>query len=250
MGIREKDQNIYLSLIIPVYNGLELLNKSLPVLVEFFKGKTFSYEIIVVDDGSKNSEFIREKCNEYNIKYLFNAHNRGKGAALREGFLESTGKFVMFTDTDLPYGTRVIDLFVKYLDFKEFDLVVGDRTMKGSFYYKGITVARSIGSKFIAKFISNMVTGGFPDTQCGIKGFRSEAAKKIFETSKINRFAIDIEIIYLALKNNFDIKRLPVSLANCDGNSVRPVRDGFKILFDSFRIIYYYKTGQYHIYTK
>lgn len=247
MGNRDNNQITYLSLIIPVYNGLELLNRSFSTLIEYFKDKTYKYEIIVVDDGSNNSDDIKGKCNEYNIKYLFNATNAGKGAALRKGFLESTGKFVLFTDTDLPYGTKVLDLFIKYLDFKEFDMVVGDRTLKGSFYYKGIPAARSIGSKFIAGFISNMVTGGFPDTQCGIKGFRSEVAKKIFAVSKINRFAIDVEVIYLALKFNFDIKRLPVNLVNCDGNTVRPYRDGLKILFDSFRIIYYAKSGKYKI---
>jgi dolichyl-phosphate beta-glucosyltransferase len=223
------------------------LNKSLSILKEYFRDKSYNYEIIVVDDGSKDAEKVKNLCIESNIKYLFNASNMGKGAALRKGFLESAGKYVLFTDTDLPYGTIVIDQFIKYLDFKEFDIVVGDRTLKGSFYHKGIPATRSIGSKLVAKFISNIVTGGFPDTQCGIKGFRSEVAKKIFAVSKINRFAIDIELIYLGLKFNYDIKRLPVSLVNSDGSTVKPFRDGIKILFDSFRMVFFAKTGRYKI---
>jgi dolichyl-phosphate beta-glucosyltransferase len=247
MDQSNKTQITYLSLIITVYNSLEILDKSLSTLVEYFKDKTYTYEIIVVDDGSRNSDAIKKLCNKSNAKYLANPINLGKGAALRKGFLESVGEYVLFTDTDLPYGTIVIDHFIHYLDFKEFDIVVGDRTLKNSFYHKGMPAARSIGSKLIARFISNMVTGGFPDTQCGIKGFRSNVAKRLFEVSKINRFAIDIEIIYLGLKYNYDIKRLPVTLVNIDGNTVRPFTDGIKILFDSFRIIYFAKTGRYKI---
>lgn len=246
MSIGSIQSEVYISIIIPVYNDLKLLKTNLHLLDEYLK-KYQSFEIIVVDDGSKNQIEIIDYCNLAGVKCITLKKNQGKGAALRSGFLASKGKFQIFTDVDIPFGFEILDNFIFYLDFKEFDIVVGDRTLSNSNYYNRIKKIRSLGSKALGFLIQNFVAGGFPDTQCGLKGFRKEIAFKLFSVSKINRFAIDVEILYLAIKENYDIKRLSVLLKNNTGKSVHPFRDGIKLLIDCFRIIYYFKTKKYNL---
>ena len=83
------------------------------------------------------------------------------------------------------------------------------------------------------------------DTQCGIKGFRAEVAEDIFGVSRINRFAIDVELIYIAMKRNYDIKRLPVTLRHWGDSQLHIVRDGLAMFWDFTQIILNHYRGYY-----
>jgi dolichyl-phosphate beta-glucosyltransferase len=171
--------------------------------------------------------------------------NMGKGAAVRRGMLEANGKYRIFTDVDIPFELDAFDRFIHYLDFKEFDVVVGDRTLPGSSYLKKIPKIRALGSWCFAFISGGFVAAGYFDTQCGMKGFRAAAAIDLFEVSKINRFGFDVELLYISLKRNYDIKKLPVVLRCQEGSSVRVIRDGLQMVFDLFRIRFYKSMGYY-----
>lgn len=240
------NQEIYLSVIIPSFKSSEPLEKNLPVLLSFLKEKKFSWEVIIVDDGSDDGGKTESVAKKFNCRLLNNPKNMGKGAALRNGMLNANGKFRIFTDADIPYEIDVLDKFLHYLDFKEFDLVVGDRTLKDSSYFENISPLRNTSSKIFSSFVGKFITTGIYDTQCGIKGFREAVAKDLFSVSRINGFTIDVEIFYIGYKRNYDIKRLPVKLRSQDGNSVSVLKHGILMLLDLTSIIRNYYNGKYN----
>jgi dolichyl-phosphate beta-glucosyltransferase len=169
----------------------------------------------------------------------------GKGEALRVGMSNARGKYRIYTDADVPYELEAIERFVWYLDYKEFHMVTGDRTLEGSSYFEQVPPIRRVGSRLMSFFVGRFFAGGWFDTQCGIKGFRDYVADDLFGVSKVNRFAIDVELLYLALKRNYDIKRLPVNLEFQGKSTVRPLRDGLQIVVDIAHIRKNQMLGRY-----
>jgi dolichyl-phosphate beta-glucosyltransferase len=237
----------HLSLIIPSYNGASLLPNSILQASEFLRQKSYSSEIIVVDDGSTDAtpDVLRQHSDR--IVVVRNERNRGKGYSVRRGMLAAKGEYILFTDADLPFGLEPIDTFLRYLDVKEFDLVLGARDVP----LAGSKTRRPLHRKFLSRvfqsFVSRVVVTGVTDTQCGLKGFRRKAAREIFSRCKIDGFAFDVEAIYLAFKMNLDVKRCPVVLQRHDQTTVRLGRDPFLMGCDVLRIWFYYHTGQYQI---
>lgn len=238
-------KNPLLSIIIPSYNDAHILSKSLPDFIVYLNNEDINFEIIVVDDGSLKPELTQSVSGQFNCRYFAHEKNLGKGAAIRKGALNAKGDYVVYTDVDIPFGYQSVKLFLKYLDSKEFDMVVGDRTFKESQYYKKISFVRQLGSNVFSFIVGRFVAGGYFDTQCGLKGFRREVSDDLFSHARINSFAFDVELLYISLKRNYDIKRLPVKLRSNEGSSVKVFRHGLGMLFDVLKIRYNYFLGRY-----
>ncbi|MCC6251884.1 MAG: glycosyltransferase [Bacteroidia bacterium] len=227
-----------LSVVIASYNSAHALEKNLPVLCNYLANTSYSHEILVVDDGSTDNGLTRTICEKNSCTYLKLDTNQGKGAAIKHGMLSANGKYRIFTDADIPYEPEVIEKFIYYLDFKEFDMVVGDRSIAGgNNYYSKVTKSRSLASKVFSFIVGRFIAGGIFDTQCGIKGFKANIAQSIFESSRINGFAFDVELFHIALLKNYDIKRVPVVLRSQDGKSVNLLKNSIGMLFDLIKII-------------
>ena len=234
-----------LSIVIPVYNNAGILGKQLPDLINYLENLNRDYEIIIVDDYSKNPEITKKLADDFKCIFIANDKGYGKGGAVRKGMLAAKGDYRIFTDSDLPFENDAIGNFLYYLEFKEFDIVVGDRNLPGSEYYDKIKTTRKIGSVIFTFFIGRFVTTGLFDTQCGLKGFRASIAEDLFISGRINGFAFDVELLYIALKRNLDIKRLPVQLRSNDSSTVKVFRHGLQMLIDVLRIKYYQMRGKY-----
>ena len=234
-----------LSIVLPSYKSGAILAKNLPPFISFLKKESIEHEIIIVDDGSADNGATREIALANGCSFYQHKQNMGKGAAIKTGMLASRGEYCLFTDADIPFAYDAISRFLYYLDFKEFDIVIGDRNLPGSVYFEKITPLRKAFSGIFSFFVARFVTGGFFDTQCGIKAFKASVAQDIFSVTRIQRFSSDIEILYVALKRNYDIKRLPVSLRNNEGSSVRLISDSFIMALDIFRIRWNYTLGRY-----
>ncbi len=104
---------------------------------------------------------------------------------------------------------------------------------------------RRVSSRIFTSFVSRIVVTGVMDTQCGFKGFRRDVAHALFSRSRIDRFAFDVEIIYIAFKKNLDVKRLPVGLTSNESSSVRLMRDALLMIRDVFRIKWNHVRGYY-----
>jgi len=236
---------IYLTIVIPAFGAADILEKNLPVLFEYLNKQTYSSEVIIVDDGSDDDGATRKIAQNFSCIYSRNPVNMGKGASVRNGMVIATGRFRIFTDADIPYELDVIGTMLKYLDIKEFDLVIGDRHLKDSSYFYKTPWLRRFTSAFFTYFVGTIVTTNFFDTQCGVKGFKSHIADYIFERTRINGFSFDVEILYIALKSTFEIKRIPVRLRNQEKSTVKVFKHGFIMFFDLFKIKFNNMRGFY-----
>ncbi|HLG04123.1 MAG TPA: glycosyltransferase [Bacteroidia bacterium] len=236
-----------LSIVIPSYKGADSLRQELPGLISWLKSNVDSFEIIIVDDGSDDKGATEKVVKENNCLFIGLARNTGKGGAVRAGMLSAKGDFRIFTDADIPFELDAFETFLHYLRDKEFQIAVGDRTLPESRYFAQIAGARKIGSNVFTFLVGRFVTTGLFDTQCGMKGFTAKVADDLFSVSRLNSFAFDVELLYIALKRNYDIKRLPVRFRGTqDSSSVSLARHAPGMLADLFRIKLNHMRGLYN----
>lgn len=228
-----------LSVILPCYRSAALARQSVARLNQALAGRIDSYEIIVVDDGCGDCEGALGSMvagRGGSIEVITLPENRGKGAAVADGMRAATGAVRVFTDIDLPYGTTPVMLIENLVRVRGFHMVIGDRTFPQSRYDTELSFGRRAASAVFSRITNIIVTGGFFDTQCGLKGFRGDVADALFSLQTVDRFAFDVELIYLALKHGLEIKRIPVMLEGNMTSSVRLGRDSLQTLVDVGRI--------------
>jgi len=234
-----------LSIIIPSYKSGLTLQKNLSGFIKYLDSLSIIYEIIVVDDGSLDSGLTKSIAESLQCKYFENPKNMGKGAAIKLGMQNASGKYRIFTDADIPYDYDAIKTMLHYLNEKEFDMVVADRKLQRSVYYEDMPATRNVVSGVFSWLVGLFIVGGWYDTQAGLKGFKSNVADELFSLSRINGFTMDVELFYLALKKNYDIKRISVKLRSKDGTSIRVLKHGLIMGTELLRIIFYRMRGGY-----
>jgi dolichyl-phosphate beta-glucosyltransferase len=222
----------YVSLVIPVYNAEAYIERSIEAVLAFFTQQRYAAEIIVVDDGSTDGTRVVLDQFKNRVHILANSRNMGKGYSVRRGMLAAAGQFVFFTDADIPFTMAPIPRFLNALDGEGCDVVIGSRDPGGSAAVMNLSWPRRAGSHIFTLLVSRMIVPGISDTQCGLKGFRHPAARMLFSRSHINRFAFDVEVLFIAMKKRLGITSLPVQLLACAPSTVRPVRDGIAAAMD------------------
>jgi len=232
-----------LSVILPSYRGADLAARSVRELAAYLPDLSASWEVILVDDGGGDMAGIAGSDPRFRV--LSFPENRGKGAAVRAGMLAAIGRARIFTDVDLPFELESIGHALYLLRDRAFHMVLGDRTLPQSSYRLHLGWKRRLASRVFSKFVVTLVTGGFFDTQCGFKGFRGDVADALFPLTRVDRFAFDVELIYLALKHSLECKRIPVRLRHNAGSSMRIVRDSARMFIDVLQIKRRQMAGQY-----
>jgi dolichyl-phosphate beta-glucosyltransferase len=237
-----------LSIVIPAYNEEALIVSTLDGLRSYMSARPEHYEIIVVDDGSqdKTSDLIQEwqKHSGIELRLLINEKNMGKGFSIRRGVLESHGQYVIFIDADLPYELYAIDDFLKALK-NGYDLAVGSRVLPGS-DVKGVPAYRYIAGQIFSLMVQVILFSGLPDTQCGFKSFKSEAAREIFRRMSIEGFGFDVEMLFVARKLKFAIRPVPVHMIEHRQRSrVRLFNDSLKMFANLFMVRWMDWLGKY-----
>ncbi len=221
------------SLCIPMYNESKIIADTAKTLSAFMSANFDDYEIIFSDDGSlDNSGDIVKELSLPNVKVVGYGENRGKGAAVKTAVLESVGDIVMFTDSDLAYGTSVVTAVAEEFSKRgDCDVVVGSRNIANN-GYDGYTFIRKLASKSYITFLK--IVGGLKisDSQCGCKAFRGDAARKIFSYCEVDRFAFDFEAILVAEKLGYKISEIPVKIVNHRDSKVHVVKDALKMIRD------------------
>ena len=229
---------IYLSAIIPAYNEEANISGTLREVAEYLKGKDFTSEVIVVDDGSKDA--TSQKALEFdqeidNFRLIESKPNRGKGYVLKKAMLEARGKYLMFMDADNSTSIKELDKFLPYLE-EGCDVVIGSRRLKES----EVTVPESalrifMGNVYI--LLSKTILGArVSDFNCGFKAYRREAAKRIFSLQRMDDWSYDTELIFLIHKMGMKIKEVPVKWAHKYTSKVKPLKAGIDSFLSLIRI--------------
>lgn len=219
-----------ISLVIPNYNGSSFIKDNLTLLNRYLNKNFKSYEIIVVDDGSTDQSSEAIKNISPQIKPIFLSNNKGKGFAVKTGMIEACGRCRIFTDADLPYDLEAIKYAAEIILSRKFHMVIGDRNLRNSIYSEKLRFLRKAATKIFTFFAGVFVTGGIFDTQCGFKAFRGDIAEELFPLLRNSGFDFDMELIFIALKYNMEIKKIPVRLQRTSKSTVIPVKDGIKML--------------------
>jgi glycosyltransferase involved in cell wall biosynthesis len=197
-------------------------------------------EIVVVDDGSVDgTATAAEAAGADRVIRL--PVNRGKGAAVRAGALAATGSAVAFTDADLAYAPTQIARLLDEIE-KGWDVVVGNRHEVDASGHVGL---RTIGHRVFNAATRLVLARRFADTQCGCKGFHGAAARRIFTRARIDRFAFDVEVLWLAGELGLTIEEVGVELDGREGSTVRFSVDALRMLRDLGRIRWWILRGAY-----
>ena len=222
------------SVVIPMYNEELNIARTLEELNNALSASGLDYEIIFSNDGSTDAsaDIVSEYASSHSgIRLVGGSENHGKGHAVRQGVLAANGEHIVFTDCDLAYGTDNIIKMLSELESSEYDLVIGSRAICRT-GYEGYTFFRKIASKCYLAFIKLACGFSQTDSQCGIKGFKREAAKRIFSFCETDGFAFDLEVLMLASAFHYSIKEMPVSICRHSEatSKISPLKDAFKML--------------------
>ncbi len=212
----------FLSVVIPAYKEEHRIDATLEALDSYFRKQTFSYEILVVNDGSTDGTAAAVRRYEQKIKGLRlidNAQNHGKGFVVRQGMLEAQGTYRLFMDADNSVPIEYFDQFLPYFS-QEYDVVIASIEVPGAkIQEKGKWYRRLLGhySKYL---IRALTVWDIHDTQRGFKMFSEKAAEDIFPLQTLTGWGFDFEVLMLAKKLGYKIKELPVEWHNAGESKV------------------------------
>ncbi len=230
---QDNTTNPHLSVVIPAYNEEKRLGKTLPQMVDYLDKQPYTWELLVVNDGSRDrtAELV-EQCSHPRVRVITNSPNRGKGYSIRRGMLESTGDWRLFADADMSTPIEMLERFWPLTD-EGYDVVIGSRGLPDS----DLAVRQPKSREFVGRIFNTIVqvflVPGVADTQCGYKLFSAKAANDIFPRQKLHGFAFDVEVLTIAHKLGYKIKEAPVKWVNDPGSKVSTL-NGMKGFFDLF----------------
>jgi dolichyl-phosphate beta-glucosyltransferase len=229
-----------LSVVIPAYNEEERLGGGLAEVLAYLGQQTPEYELIVVDDGSRDGTAALVEAavaNEPRARLIAYQPNRGKGHAVRTGVLASHGDPVIFMDADLSTPLTEIPRILEVMRARDADIVIGSRGLPEADIRQKPPLGRRIASR-IFDGIKHRLVGlrGLRDTQCGFKAFRGGIARQLFALSRVERFMFDVEVLYLAERAGLAIVEYPVAWADMPGSKVRFIEGVINMFRDLGRI--------------
>lgn len=247
------ENQVYLSVIMPAYKEGERIGRTLLEIEDFLGKKEYTYEVLVIVDGSPDN--TAEVAKNYgtqvkNLRVINNVENHGKGYVVRQGLLEAKGKFRLFMDSDGSTAIANIDKFLPEFDKEDVGVVIGSRDIEGAFVQVHQPKYRELFGD-MGNWMIRIVLGlwKFPDTQCGFKVVRDTAAQAIASRMVVDRFGFDFEMIALARALGYDVVQLPVRWMNEEGSTVTLFGpNGYiQVFVDLFKTKWRFCTGKYKI---
>jgi dolichyl-phosphate beta-glucosyltransferase len=244
--------NESLSIIVPAYNEAEGIESSLGTILAFARSCARPADVILVDDGSTDATVERVEAFQARltpqdppVQLVRQGANRGKGAAVRSGFDRARGDIVLFTDADLSAPIDEALRLIRPIEEGTCDVAIGSRAVDPSMIGTPQGAVRR-GTGRVFNLMVRCITGlHLCDTQCGFKAFRRTAIAPIFALQRVERFAFDVELLYLAAKFGLKVLELPVHWNHVHDSRVRLLRDGSRMFRDLCRIRFNDCRGSY-----
>lgn len=206
-----------LSFVVPAHNEEKRLGPSLQRLIEYSAAQPFAVEVVVVDDGSRDSTAavaetaMRSLPPSVSLRLVCHEVNRGKGAAVRTGALAANGDCVLYCDADLATPPEEAGKLLAELEGGA-DVAAGSRVQPdGSDMRASQPMFRRLAGRLFAVIRRRLLLSDVQDTQCGFKAFRREAALSLFPRQRLDGWAFDAELLFLASKLGFVVRQVPVA---------------------------------------
>lgn len=238
-------ENIFLSVVIPCYNEERNLRLgALENVAHFLAKKNFSYEVIIVDDGStdESRKLVNQFIGDHPKFRMISRPHKGKAGTVIAGIKEAKGSYTLFTDLDQATPINELDNFLPYFK-KDYDVVIGSRNSQR----RGAPITRLAMARGFMMLRNLILDLGVKDTQCGFKAFSARAAKNIFPKLKVFTLrtsasgstvtaAFDVELLYVAKILGYKIAEVPVEWHYQETRNVNPLKDSLLGLIDLLRI--------------
>lgn len=240
-GLETKDP--FLSVIIPAFNEQRRLPPTLLDAVDFLDSFDKEYEVIVVDDGSRDgTSAVVQKFEKIRsqVRLIRLPKNYGKGHAVRTGVLNAHGQFILFTDAD---GSTAISEVSRLLTAIEegSEVVIGSRALRSDETEVKALLLRKILGRVFNKIVNTVLLPGIADTQCGFKLFSRKAANFLFSQQQSDGFSFDIELLFLAKKAGLPVSEIAINWENVPGSKVNLVSDSLRMFLDIFRFAWIHR---------
>ncbi|MFP3902924.1 MAG: dolichyl-phosphate beta-glucosyltransferase [Armatimonadota bacterium] len=228
----------WLSVVIPAYNEAQRLPPSLGTILQYLQNRDFTWEIVVVDDGSEDgtSEVAREILDGSGPhQILRNDPNRGKALSVVRGLQESRGEVRLFSDADLSTPIHEADRLLEAIRDGA-DVAIASRQLPGSVIETPQPWHRQLAGQAFGLFNQIVLLPGIPDSQCGFKAFTRQAVTQILPYRRLTGWAFDAELVFIARRLGLQIAQIPVHWRNSPDTKVNMWVDGPKMVFDLLRI--------------
>jgi dolichyl-phosphate beta-glucosyltransferase len=238
----------YLSIVVPAYDEERRLGASLSRISSYTREEKIDAELLVVDDGSRDATpmIVEEALRDMRGKLLRNAENRGKGFSVRRGVLEASGRWVLVTDADLSTPIEEIAKLSAAARDRDLDAAIGSRALRESRIEKRQNALRETMGKTFNLIIRAMTGLKFQDTQCGFKLLDRERTLPLFRHMVVDRFAFDVEFLYLCWRFGLRVEEVPIIWRDSPGSRVGLVTDPMNMLWDVARVVWRFRRGLYN----
>ncbi|HAW11878.1 MAG: dolichyl-phosphate beta-glucosyltransferase [Candidatus Dormibacteria bacterium] len=230
-----------LSVIVPAFDEATRLPATLQALRVYLDGageEAEAYEVIVVDDGSRDgtAELAEQVAAGWpQLRVLRQLENRGKGAAVQAGMLAARGELRLFTDADL--STPITELAkLRPLIEGTTAVAIGSRALADSRVEVHQPLGRELMGRTYNRMLQLLVLPGLQDTQCGFKLFTGEAAVACFGPLRTAGFGFDAEVLQRARRLGWTIAEVGVVWRHAENSRVSPLRDSVGTLLDLIRL--------------
>lgn len=226
----------FLSVVIPAFNEDRRIDLTLERVVSYLGQQDYSWEVLVVDDGSTDeTSSIAEKWTHMVKEVrLEKIPHGGKGWAVKNGMIAATGNYRFMCDADLAMPIEQLETFIDRINDGH-DIVIGSRQISGARRF-GEPLGRHIMGRVFNWTVNILAVRGFEDTQCGFKCFHGDVAEELFGLQQSKGFGFDVEILYIARKRGISVLEVPIDWYHQQSSKVRPVIDSMAMVWDSFLV--------------
>src|SRR5437899_2493904 len=215
-----------ISIVIPAFNEALRLPATLDRVQRHLATISVPVEVIVVDDGSRDSteQVVRERAARWpQLSLIVAERNGGKGGAVRLGMAAARGRYRVFSDADLSVPIDDMEKLLRPLHAGA-GVASGSRGLRDSQVELHQPWYRETMGKIFNRLVRIFVLGGVHDTQCGFKAFTAEAADRVFPVLQTRGFGFDVEVLYRAQHAGYQIVEVPTRWINSPQSRVHPIR--------------------------
>lgn len=238
-----------LSIVVPAYNEEHRIVPTLDRLHAFLSTQPLRYEIVVVDDGSRDATCaVVEAATSRvaNLRLVRQSPNAGKGAAVRRGMLAARGQIRVMCDADCSMPPEELPRLLAPIIACTAEISIGSRYAEGARTDVKQPLYRVLWSRLCNQVIQRSLVPGVRDTQCGFKAFTAEAARDLFRRATIDGWAFDLEILAVARRRGFAIAEVGIEWKDDDRSRVNPIKDMWKVIREAIVIRRNLKAGRYN----
>ncbi|WP_062645083.1 dolichyl-phosphate beta-glucosyltransferase [Streptomyces maremycinicus] len=229
---------VELSVVIPAYNEERRLGPTLDAVTRYLDASAShwrTWEVLVADDGSTDAtrELVTAR-RDPRVRLVAGSGNRGKGHALRRGVAAGRGRQVLVMDADLATPVEELERLEKALADGN-AAAIGSRAVPGATLGARQHPIRELAGRAGGLLIRRTTLRGTRDTQCGFKLFDGDKARAAFATSRLDGWAIDVEVLRHFQRVGWPVAEVPVHWSHRPGSKVRPA-DYLRVLRDLVRL--------------